>query len=135
MSTQKLKVSRLYSDLDLDLSTPHPVTGDLPKKTDVNAVKQAIQILMMTNFYERRFSPRKGGNVVGLLFEPMSNLAASTIATQIELMLKNYEPRAKVQSVEVIPDFLRNSYTVTLRFFVVGINKPQILSANLERLR
>ena len=135
MSTQKLKVSRLYKDLDLDLSTPNPVTGDLPKKTDVNAVKQSIRLLMMSNFYDRPFAPKKAANVVGLLFEPMSNLASTTIAKQIELMLQNYEPRAKIESVEVIPDFAKNSYTVTIRFFVVGINKPQILSANLERLR
>lgn len=135
MFTQKLKVSRLYKDLDLDFSTPNPVTGDLTKKTDVNAVKQSISILMQTNFYERPFAPKKGANIRGLLFEPMSNLAASTMENVILNLLTTYEKRARIQSVKVIPDFARNSYTVTLRFYVVGINKPVILSANLERLR
>lgn len=135
MTTQKLKVSRLYKDLDLDMSSPNPVTGDLPKKTDVNAVKQAIRILMLTNFYERPFAPKKAGNVSGLLFEPMSNLISSTMAKVIEKLLQSYEPRANIQSVSVEPDFDNNSYTVNITFFVVGINKPQSLTTRLQRVR
>ena len=135
MATQKLKVSRLYQDIDLDFSTPNPVTDDLPKKTDTNAVKQAISILIQSNFYDRPFAPKKGANVRGLLFEPLSPLVANTMEKSILLLLRNYEPRAKIQQVIVTPDFDRNSYTLTIRFYVVGINKPEILSANLERLR
>lgn len=135
MTTQKLKVTRLYKDLDLDMSSPNPVTGDLPKKTDVNAVKQAIRILMLTNFYERPFAPKKAGNVSGLLFEPMSNLISSTMAKVIEKLLQSYEPRANIQSISVEPDFDNNSYTVNITFYVVGINKPQSLTTRLQRVR
>ena len=135
MTTQTLKVSRLYKDLDLDMSSPNPVTGDAPKKTDVNAVKQAIKILMLTNFYERPFAPKKAGNVVGLLFEPMSNLISTTMAKVIEKLLQSYEPRANIQAVSVDPDFDNNAYTVNITFYVVGINAPQSLTTRLQRVR
>jgi phage baseplate assembly protein W len=135
MTIQKLKVSRLYKDLDLDMSAPNPVTGDAPKKTDVNAVKQSIKILMLTNFYERPFAPKKAGNISGLLFEPMSPLVSSTMSKVIEKLLQSYEPRANIQSVTVEPDFDNNAYTINITFYVVGINKPQSLTTRLKRVR
>jgi len=135
MPTQKLKVSRLYKDLNLDLSAPNPVTGDLPKLLDANAVKQAIKILIQTNFYERPFAPKKAGNIRGLLFEPMSLLIGNTIEQGIVNLLKSYEPRARIQQVQVVPDYENQTYSVTIRFYVVGINKPEILTANLQRIR
>jgi phage baseplate assembly protein W len=66
MATQKLNITRIYKDMDLAF-TANPVTGDLSKKLDVNAVKQSMKILMLTNFYERPFSPKKGANLRGFL--------------------------------------------------------------------
>ena len=135
MSNEKLKVSRLYKDLDFDLSTPNPVTGDLPKKTDVNAVKQAMKLLIMTNFYERPFAPAKAGNLRGFLFEPMTLLLANTMEQAILNLLRSYEPRAIIEEVNISPDYDNNAYSVNIRFYVRGINKPAILSTNLERVR
>lgn len=134
MANETLKISRLYKDLDLSF-TANPVTGDVSKKVDVNAVKQALNILMQTNFYERPFAPEKGANLRGYLFEPMTNLIAGLLQNTIKNIIDSYEPRARVESISVTPNFDTNSYEVVLRYFVVGINKPQTLTANLKRLR
>ena len=105
------------------------------KKLDVNAVKQSIKILMLTNFYERPFAPQKGANLRGLLFEPMSSNFASIIHRTIKDLVTSYEPRARIETIVVSPNFDTNSYEVTLTFFVVGITRPQTLTANLKRLR
>ena len=78
MANETLKISRLYKDLDLSF-TANPVTGDVAKKIDVNAVKQSLNILIQTNYYERPFAPEKGANLRGYLFEPMSNLVAGLV--------------------------------------------------------
>tara|TARA_B100001093_G_scaffold518589_2_gene603979 strand:- start:435 stop:839 length:405 start_codon:yes stop_codon:yes gene_type:complete len=134
MATESLKVSRIYKDLDLSF-TANPVTGDVSKKIDVNAVKQSLRILILTNFYERPFDPGKAANLRGYLFEPMSKVTASSISNSIKNIIESYEPRVRIKSIQVVPNFDLNSYEVTVSFFVVGINKPQILTANLKRLR
>jgi len=134
MATESLKVSRIYKDLDLNF-TANPVTGDVSKKLDVNAVKQSLNILMRTNFYERPFEPEKGANLRGYLFEPMSNVLAGVIKNTIKNLIETYEPRAKIESLLVVANYDDNSYDITLRYFVVGTDKPQTLTANLKRLR
>lgn len=134
MSNENLKISRIYKDLDLAFA-PNQVTGDVSKKIDFNAVKQALYILMQTNFYERPFAPDKGANLRGFLFEPMSNLVAGLIQNTIKNIIESYEPRAKIVSISVVANFDTNSYDVTLNYYVIGIDRPQTLTANLKRLR
>ena len=134
MATESLKISRIYKDLDLSF-TANPETGDVAKKLDVNAVKQSLNILMRTNFYERPFEPEKGANLRGYLFEPMSNILAGVIKNTIKNLIETYEPRAKIESLLVVANYDDNSYDITLRYFVVGTDKPQTLTANLKRLR
>lgn len=134
MANETLKISRLYKDLDLSF-TRNPVTGDVSKKIDVNAVKQSLNILMQTNFYERPFAPEKGANLRGYLFEPMSNLVANVLQSTVKNMIASYEPRVRIETIFVRPNFDMDSYEIELRFFVVGISSPQTLVAQLKRLR
>ena len=134
MANENLKISRIYKDLDLAF-TANPVSGDVSKKIDFNDVKQALYILLQTNFYERPFAPDKGANLRGFLFEPMSNLVAGLIQNTIKNIIESYEPRAKIVSISVVANFDTNSYDVTLKYYVIGIDRPQILTANLKRLR
>jgi phage baseplate assembly protein W len=134
MTTETLKVSRIYKDLDLNF-TANPVTGDVAKKLDVNAVKQSILILLSTNFYERPFAPDRGANLRGFLFEQMSSTLAALLQNSVKNVIASYEPRARVDSVVVTPDYDGNQYEVTLRYTVVGVDIPQILTTSLKRLR
>lgn len=134
MSIEKLKVTRVYKDLDLSF-TANPVSGDVGKKLDVNAVKQSILILLSTNFYERPFSPDKGANLRGFLFENVSSTLASLLENSVSNIISSYEPRARVDSVVITPDYDGNQYDVTLRYTVVGVDRPQILTTTLKRLR
>ena len=65
-STSKKRVNRIYSDLDLDF-TRNPVTSDVVKLTDVEAVKRSVKNLIQTNHYERPFHPEIGSDVRALL--------------------------------------------------------------------
>ena len=87
-----------FSDFDLSFSN-HPITGDLVKKTDVDAIKQSVKILMLSNFYERPFQPYLGGNIRAQLFELTSNLFPASIKNDITDFLETYEPRIFVNDV------------------------------------
>lgn len=127
--------TRLYSDFDVDF-LPHPVTGDLLKKTGVNAVVQSIVDLVLTNHYERPFHPEIGSNVRKLLFDLMDGVTANLISEEIKDTLANFEPRAQVLNVIVSTDDTMDGYNVTIVFQVAGgISTPIEISVFLQRLR
>ena len=134
-STNKSKKSvRTYLDLDLDF-TRHPVTNDLVKIEDVEAVKRSVRNLINTNHFERPFHPELGGNVRALLFEPMTPLTALNLQRKIEEVLNNFEPRAKITQILADPDIDRNAYRLEIKFYVIGIQNPITVETFLERLR
>jgi len=129
-----LKPTRLYKDIDLSFSQ-NPNTKDVNKKIDVQAVKQAIKILVNTQFYERPFNPKFGSQVRALLFDLMDEQTARILATTLQLAIENFEPRAKVEDIICRPNFEQNSYDIQILFFVVGVREQQNLELVLERLR
>lgn len=134
MATLKGRRSRIYSDIDMDFNI-NAVTGDVGKKLDINSVKQAIKNLILTKPYEKPFHPEIGSQVYGLLFEPLDGLTANTINKVILNLIENWEPRVKVLSLTVNPDFDTNTYNLSIEFDIIGVNNPQTLETNLKRLR
>ena len=59
--------SRRFFDLDLDF-VQHPITKDIVRKTDVEAVKRSVRNLILTNRYEKHFHPEIDGGVTRHLF-------------------------------------------------------------------
>mgnify|MGYP003352908932 FL=1 len=93
-------IARKFSDFNLDF-TAHPVTGDITKKLNENAIAQSIRDLLLTANYERPFKPDLGSNLKKFLFEPIDNVTTSLIQDSIFQTLTNYEPRVVIQSVEI----------------------------------
>ena len=112
--------NRIYSDLDLSFQA-HPITGDVAKKYDVNAVKQSLKTLILTNFYERPFQPKLGSPVYGMMFENLDIITANSLKLKLELLINKYEPRVRSQQVDVVPLFDENAFDVTIYFYVVGV--------------
>jgi len=133
MEQEKIR-TRLYKDFDLSFAV-NPTTGDLSKKLDVNAVKQSLRTLILTNYYERPFAPEKGANLRAMLFENISPLAANAMQKVIENLVNTYEPRAKLEDVVVRANIDNNAYDVSIYYYVVGFPQPQNLNTTLERLR
>lgn len=126
--------TRLYKDIDLSF-LPHPDTGDVGKRIDVNAVKQSVQNLLLTRYFERPFQPQLGSPIYQLLFEPLDPITAASIKQAIERTLQNYEPRIIVKRIDVSPDFDENNYAVMLFFSIIGLRDPVAFSTTLQRLR
>jgi len=130
------KVARsLYSDLPLFFTRTHPNTKDLASVTDLDAVRQSVKTLVLTNFNERPFHPEIGSNVTALLFEPADTFTASAIRDEILYVLKKYEPRTNGHSVEVTDNSERNSYEITIGFNVAFTQQREEINFYLQRLR
>tara|TARA_B100000929_G_scaffold274793_1_gene248230 strand:+ start:580 stop:1005 length:426 start_codon:yes stop_codon:yes gene_type:complete len=133
-STSKDRVNRIYSDLDLDF-TRNPVTSDVVKLQDVDAVKRSVKNLIQTNHYERPFHPEIGSDVRALLFENMTPLTALNLERKVVEVLVNFEPRARIVDVIAQPQEDANRYHIQISFYVVGIQTPIVVETYLQRLR
>jgi phage baseplate assembly protein W len=134
-NTNKSKRStRLYKDLDLDF-TRNPVTNDVTKIEDVDAVKRSVKNLVQTNFYERPFHPELGCGVRELLFENYTPLTGIFLKRKIEEVITNFEPRVSLNQITVNDEPDRNRLKVSIYFYVVGIEDPVVVETFLERLR
>ena len=129
------RAARIYADLNLNFSK-HPGTKDLAKKRDIEAVKQSVKNLIMTNHYERPFHPEIGSNVSSILFENMNPVTANILTRAISEVIQNFEPRAKLINVLALPAYDRNGYECTIAFTIVNIPGEMVtLETFLERAR
>ena len=133
--TKKLSThTRGWSDLDLDFVV-HPVTKDIVRKTNVEAVKRAVRNLILTNRYERPFHPEIDGGVTRHLFGLSTAHTKHDIQLAVETCLANSEPRVTVDNVVVSGDLDRNGFNVSILFTVLNSPEPIEVALFLERIR
>jgi phage baseplate assembly protein W len=126
--------TRIFSDLDFNF-TAHPVTKDIARRYDDNAIKAALKTLILTKNYERPFHSEIGSPVMALLFEPATPMLEATLRRAIIDVINNYEPRVEV--IDVIVSLLEdeNSVDITIEFKIVNTERPLTLDITLERTR
>lgn len=127
-------LQKIYSDIDFTF-TRKPVTNDVALSYDVQAVTRSIRNIIRTRNYEKPFNPDFGSKIDFLLFELMSTSIASQMETEIKDLIVNYEPRAIVNNVEVIPEYEKNQYYVSISFYLQNATLPTTLTLILERTR
>ena len=126
---------RIYKDINLNFGI-HPVTKQIQTLTDAAAVKRSVRNLIQYGFYEKPFHPEIGSGVRDLLFENMTPFTANTLARKIEDVITNFEPRALLAGVEVIPRFDENQYEVIVEFYIQNAPSEIVdLTFTLERIR
>lgn len=127
-------LKNIYSDLDLTFSRI-PGTNDVARSYDEQSVIRSVRNLLLTNFYERPFQPNIGSNLDKLLFEPVNNLTASLLESDIKNTITNYEPRVTLDYILVAPNVDENAYTVTIQFYVGNNTSPTAVNLLLQRSR
>ena len=134
LTNKSKRSARIFSDLNLDFAQ-NPATKDIQKIEDVDAVIRSVRNLINTNYYERPFRPSLGSNLRAMLFELYSPQMSHAISKEIDLLIKNYEPRARLVNVKTNSDPERNGYEVSISFYVVNFPEQVQVQAFLERLR
>ena len=126
--------NRPYSDFDLAMYM-HPNTMDIMPLEDLDAVKQAVKNLVLTNFNERPFNPRLGSNIRGFLFEPADVFTIVSLRNAIHRVITQYEPRVDSVTVQVVDNSDENRYDVTIGFRVITLSVDVTFDLYLTRLR
>ena len=126
--------SQLYSDFLTDLNR-HPVSGDVVRFVNENAVVRSIKNLINTNKGERPYQPDIGCNVRQMLFELMGPGTEEEVISLIRETITKHEPRAKIVNLQISGDENNNKYVITLTVLILNQQDPVTFSVSLTRVR
>ena len=126
--------TRLYSDLNL-LFTKHPVTADVTKKNDEEAVKASLRNLISTRNYERPFHPEIGCQIYSLLFENFTPVTVQVMKKTIFDVINKFEPRATVLEVNIRDKSDDNQIDLDIIFRINNSERPITLTTFITRVR
>jgi phage baseplate assembly protein W len=135
LGSKTILTSRTKSSQDIDLSFAKKPSGDVFKKTDAAAVKQAVKNLLLTNFSEKPFLPRFGGNLNSLLFALNTDIDDEDLEEQIINAIEIYEPRARVTNISSNLSDDDHQIKVTVTFRIINTNETVTTNIDLTRLR
>tara|TARA_B100000902_G_C27238135_1_gene878553 strand:+ start:504 stop:905 length:402 start_codon:yes stop_codon:yes gene_type:complete len=129
------RVSRGFKDVSATFQV-NPINSDVIILKNENAIARSIRNLIFTIPGEKPFAPTIGSNVTALLFENMDLLTASSIKSEIEYTITNFEPRVNLTDVEVTANIDNNQFDCVIRYEIVGIDVlPQQLTFALQPTR
>tara|TARA_B100000902_G_C26940732_1_gene730906 strand:- start:259 stop:696 length:438 start_codon:yes stop_codon:yes gene_type:complete len=127
--------SRQKSYSDIDLLFDKKPSGDIYKKQEAAAVKQAVKNIVSTNRYEKPFNMTFGSNITGMLFELAHSQMDRSIEQDIRSTLHKYEPRAKIMDINIVSKPDAHTLQVRLTFRVMTTGEVIDLETTISRLR
>lgn len=89
------KRAREFKDVSLAF-TAHPITADLTIIRNERAINNAIKNLIMYHFGEVPFQRNVGSDIRNYMFEVVDEATAQFIEQEIERVIEEHEPRAKI---------------------------------------
>ncbi len=128
------RTTKTFSDLNL-LFTKSPVTADVTKKIDEEAIKASLRNLVSTKNFERPFHPEIGCQLYGLMFENMYPSVYQTLKKTIFDVVEKFEPRVQMLDVKISETPDKNSIDVSMTFKIVNSERPVNLTTTVIRVR
>ena len=125
--------TRVYKDIDLTFT--NKPSGEIFKKESAAAVKQAVKNLLLTNYFEKPFQPKFGGNLRDMLFDLADEDAEEDVEERILNAITVFEPRAQALNVTATATPDRNSIRVTVEFRIINTQETVTVTTVLARLR
>ena len=123
-----------YSDINLDF-IPHPLTGNISPKTNIESIRQAIKVLFLLNPFDIPFSQSSFVNVKNYLFDNMNHLTAANLVKRIEWSIQTFEKRVKFISAKVVPYDSDDGFEATVTYQIKALNITDTFTQQFQRIR
>lgn len=120
-----------YKDMKVDIST-NTNNRDIQDNIDYAAVEGGIYNLFLFAQGERIINPEFGNTLYKYLYEPISDLTASKLGQEINIMFAKWEPRINVQSINIIPKPDENTYQIVILYTVPSLGGGAINTFNVS---
>lgn len=95
-----------------------------------HAIAQYIYNILDTQTLEIPFKEWQGSGLSGLLGEACSNITASVISEQIQMLIEKYIPYVSLKNITYYIDPDRQKYIFILYYTIV--NDPEVIEQTLE---
>lgn len=129
------RVSRGFKDVSMTFQR-NPLNGDLIALKNENAIARSIRNIVFTVPGEKFFDQDFGSSISASVFENMDEVSAIVVKDQIEESIRFNEPRVKLLTVDVFPNFDNNSFDTTIVYEIIGADiPPQELQFVLQQTR
>ncbi len=117
------KFSQGFKDISLSFKK-HPVTRDILTLKNEDAIKRSVQNLVRIIRGEVFFNELIGTRLSGSLFELANSDYIDPMKTEIETVIKNFEPRVRLTDVDFksFPD--QNAIEVIINYDIIGLSAP-----------
>ncbi len=117
------RFSQGFKDISLSFKR-HPVTNDILTLKNEDAIKRSVQNLVRIIRGEVFFNELLGTRLSGSLFELANSDYIDPMKTEIETVIKNFEPRVKLKEIDFksFPD--DNAIEVTIQYDIIGLSTP-----------
>lgn len=135
LQVKSVVVAKEKTYRDIDLSFARRPSGDIYKKTDAAAVKQAVKNILLTNRFEKPFLPDFGGDLNDFIFNLDTEFDADEIREHIVKSINFYESRVQVLSVKTDIQSNYNTVAVSITFKILSSSEQFSVNLNLTRLR
>jgi phage baseplate assembly protein W len=121
----------LYADLHLDLEGSYNVGNTLYQKPeindfkldyDINAIKNSLANLFSTTPGEKVLNPEFGMDLRKYLFDPATRDVAENIRDEIYRQIAKFEPRVKIQNINITVLEDVNEFDITLVINIPSLN-------------
>lgn len=115
--------SQSFKDISMTFQV-NPLNSDLIAIKNEVAISRSIRNIVFTSPGERFFNEGIGYGVNNSLFENMDEGYAKIVEDDIRRSIINYEPRVKLKDVLVEPIYDENSFNVTIKYDIIGVDMP-----------
>lgn len=122
----------IFKDIN-NMGKAHPITGDLTRVFDNEAIKKSIENILMTDPMEIPFSPKFGVGIQRYLFEINDVITANSIRDSIRRNLQEYEPRITVKNIDFVRDVDQYALGITIEYYINSLTGSQQFTLFLKR--
>lgn len=117
--------------LDIDLNFPSNIYSDVARKRDMESVRQGLKNVVMID--HKPCQPDWGAGIHQYLFEPIDPVLVSMMRGDIRRKCAELEPRARIESIDITPDYDDHSIKITIWFYAFSETEIESVDMVLER--
>ena len=129
-----MATSSRYTDVDFDFNA-NPLSDDVSKKVDGNAIKQSIKNLILMHRYDVPFHPDVASQIYSMLFELSTPLTIASLQRAITYTIENFEPRVELLDVQVVSLDEKNQLDITIVYVIKNVGTTQQFTFSVNRTR
>ena len=121
LSDESINKDWQFKDLSIDIRTTKD-GKDIEVSKDISAIQNGITNMFMFIQGERILNPDFGNSIYKYIYEPITDVVASKIKHEIELMFNMWEPRVTITYINVIPDEDHNTFNIEVIYEIPSLS-------------